>query len=378
MKTTDSSYNVFIGEKMKNISYFFLILVFLFDSAFTQTQDIKNDHDILPGVLRTPDNRFENLTDYPFEPNYMFIDGLRIHYLDEGPKDADPIILFHGEPAWSYLFRKMIPVLTDAGHRVIVPDMVGFGKSDKFISKHDYSYKHHIDLMKELVIRLDLKEVTHFGQDWGGLVGLRVVAELPDRFARVVVSNTGMVARADFSGWLFENIVKLVVWWHGPITFDELQLARDKALKSNNPSPLEGAIMFSKWIAYSYYSEDMDIIGIIESFGGLSLSEGEKKAYEAPYPSGKYKAGPHVWPYLIPTELSENEQYWIDVYEKWEKPFLVAFGENERITIGMKDDFLERIPNPTVITLKGASHFVQEEVGPELAKIIDDFIKNNP
>jgi len=378
MKTTDSSYNVFIGEKMKNISYFFLILVFLFDSAFSQTQDIKNDHDILPGVLRTPDNRFENLTDYPFEPNYMFIDGLRIHYLDEGPKDADPIILFHGEPAWSYLFRKMIPVLTDAGHRVIVPDMVGFGKSDKFISKHDYSYKHHIDLMKELVIQLDLKEVTHFGQDWGGLVGLRVVAELPDRFARVVVSNTGMVARAGFSGWLFENIVKLVVWWHGPITFEELQLARDKVLKSNNPSPLEGAIMFSKWIAYSYYSEDMDIIGIIESFGGLSLSEGEKKAYEAPYPSGKYKAGPHVWPYLIPTQLSENEKYWIDVYEKWEKPFLVAFGENERITIGMKDDFLERIPNPTVITLMGASHFVQEEVGPELAKIIDNFIKNNP
>ena len=101
---------------MKSISYFFLILVFLFDNAFTQTQDIKNDHDILPGVLRTPDNRFENLTDYPFEPNYMFIDGLRIHYLDEGPKDADPIILFHGEPAWSYLFRKMIPVLTDAAH----------------------------------------------------------------------------------------------------------------------------------------------------------------------------------------------------------------------------------------------------------------------
>ena len=363
---------------MKNILYFFLTLVFLFDNAFAQTQDIKNDPDILPGVLRTPDNRFENLTDYPFEPNYMVIDGLRIHYLDEGPKDADPIILFHGEPAWSYLFRKMIPVLTDAGHRVIVPDMVGFGKSDKFISKYDYSYKHHIDLMKELVIQLDLREATHFGQDWGGLVGLRVVAELPDRFARVVVSNTGMIARDGFSGWLFENIVKLIVWWHGPITFEELKLARDKALKNNNPSPLLGAIMFSKWIAYSYYSEDMDIVGIIESFGGLSLSEGEKRAYEAPYPSGKYKAGPHVWPYLIPTQLSENEKYWVDVYENWEKPFLVAFGENERITIGMKDDFLERIPNPTVITLKGASHFVQEEVGPELAKIIDDFIKNNP
>ena len=366
------------SKMIKNIIYFFIILIIFTTDSKTQIARDNIDSDLLPGVLRTSDERFEKLEDYPFKPNYMIIDGLRIHYLDEGPKDADPIILFHGEPAWSYLFRKMIPVLTDAGHRVIVPDMVGFGKSDKFISKYDYSYKHHIDLMKEIVIQLDLREATHFGQDWGGLVGLRVVAELPDRFARVVVSNTGMVARAGFSGWLFENIFKLVVWWHGPITFEELKLARDKALKSNNPSPLVGAIMFSKWIAYSYYSEDMDIVGIIENFGGLSLSEGEKKAYEAPYPSGEYKAGPHVWPYLIPTQLSENEQYWVDVYENWEKPFLVAFGEYERITIGMKDDFLERIPNPTVITLKGASHFVQEEVGPELAKIIDDFIKNNP
>ena len=366
------------SKMIKNLIFFFIILIIFTTDSKTQITSDNIDSDLLPGVLRTPDERFEKLENYPFKPNYMIIDGLRIHYLDEGPKDADPIILFHGEPAWSYLFRKMIPVLTDAGHRVIVPDMVGFGKSDKFISKYDYSYKHHIDLMKELVIQLDLREATHFGQDWGGLVGLRVVAELPDRFARVVVSNTGMIARDGFSGWLFENIVKLIVWWHGPITFEELKLARDKALKNNNPSPLLGAIMFSKWIAYSYYSEDMDIVGIIESFGGLSLSEGEKRAYEAPYPSGEYKAGPHVWPYLIPTQLSENEKYWVDVYENWEKPFLVAFGENERITIGMKDDFLERIPNPTVITLKGASHFVQEEVGPELAKIIDDFIKNNP
>ncbi len=164
--------------------------------------------EVSPGVLRTPDDRFENLQNYPFEPNYMEIDSLRIHYLDEGPKDADPIILFHGEPTWSYLFRKMIPVFTAAGHRVIVPDMVGFGKSDKFISKHDYSYKHHVDVMKELVIRLDLKATTHFGQDWGGLVGLRVVAELPDRFARVVVSNTGMVARGGLSAWFAQSFVK--------------------------------------------------------------------------------------------------------------------------------------------------------------------------
>ena len=179
--------------------------------------------EISQGVLRTPDDRFEDLKDYPFNPNYMEIDGLRIHYLDEGSKDADPIFLLHGEPTWSYLFRKMIPVFTAAGHRVIVPDMVGFGKSDKFISKYDYSYQHHIEVMKELVERLDLKEATFFGQDWGGLVGLRVVAEMPDRFARVVVSNTGMVARGGFGAFLFENFMKLRVWWEGPVTLEELQ-----------------------------------------------------------------------------------------------------------------------------------------------------------
>ena len=334
--------------------------------------------EIKEGVLRTPDERFENLKDYPFEPNYMMIDGLRIHYLDEGPKDADPIFLLHGEPAWSYLFRKMIPVLTSQGHRVIVPDCVGFGKSDKFISKFDYSYKHHVEIMKELVQRLDLQNATFFGQDWGGLVGLRVVAELPNRFSRVVVSNTGMVARSGITAWLFEKFVQFRVWWIGPITFEELMDKAKDALTVENPSPSTGISMFSNWIAYSYYADDMNIAGIIRNFGRIDLSEEEAYAYEAPYPSGLYKAGAHVWPYLIPTQLPENEKLWKEVYEKWDKPFLVAFGENERITLPMKADFLERIPNPTVITLGGASHFVQEEVGPELAQIISDFIQGKP
>ena len=337
-------------------------------------QEILSD-EVAPGVLRTPDDRFENLQDYPFEANYMEIDGLRIHYLDEGPKDADPIILFHGEPAWSYLFRKMIPVLTEAGYRVVVPDMVGFGKSDKFESKHDYSYKHHVDVMKEFVERLDLENTTHFGQDWGGLVGLRVVAEMPDRFEQVVVSNTGMVAGEGIRAWFTKLIMELSVWWIGPITFEELKTAARGALNSDNPSSGDGISMFTKWIAHSYYSKDMDVVGIIETFGGLNLTEEERRAYEAPYPSGRYKAGAHVWPYLIPTQLKENEKYWKEVYEKWDKPFLVAFGGEERITIRMKDDFVNRIPNPTVITLGGAGHFVQEEVGPELAEIIINFIE---
>ena len=349
-------------------------LLFILMMGISLNQEIFSD-EIAPGVLRTPDDRFENLQDYPFEANYMQVNGLRIHYLDEGPKDADPIILFHGEPTWSYLFRKMIPVFTAAGHRVIVPDMVGFGKSDKFISKNDYSYKHHVDVMKELVIRLDLKNATHFGQDWGGLVGLRVVAELPDRFSRVVVSNTGMAARDGFSAWLYKNMVKLVVWWHGDISFEELKTIAQETLDPGNPTGNQGFAMFSKWMAHSYYAEDMDVVGIIETFGRIRLTDEEKRAYEAPYPTGEYKAGAHVWPYLIPEQLQENERYWVDVYEKWDKPFLVAFGGEERITLRMKDNFVNRIPSPTVITLEGAGHFVQEEVGPELAQIINDFIE---
>ena len=350
---------------VRTIIFFSLIIA----SSFSSTSELRD------GVIRTPDERFENLEDYPFKPNYMTIDGLRIHYLDEGPKDAEPIILFHGEPAWSYLFRKMIPVFTDSGYRVIVPDMVGFGKSDKFISKFDYSYEHHIEVMKELVSELDLKNATHFAQDWGGLVGLRVVAEMPERFSRVVVSNTGMPAAEGLRAWFTQRLVELTVWWNGPITFEELKISAQDALNAENPSDSAGIAMFTKWIAHSYYSEDMDIVGIIENFGRLKLSEGEKKAYEAPFPSGKYKAGAHVWPYLIPTQLQENEKYWKNVFEKWEKPFLIAFGGEERITIRMKDDFVNRIPNPSIITLGGAGHFVQEEVGPELAKIIVDFIQ---
>ena len=356
---------------MKLLSHISIFLIISLTSFNLFSYEVKN------GVLRTPDERFQNLKDYPYEPNYMMIDGLRIHYLDEGPKDADPIFLLHGEPAWSYLFRKMIPTLTAQGHRVIVPDCVGFGKSDKFISKYDYSYKHHVEVMKELVQKLNLKNVTFFGQDWGGLVGLRVVAELPDRFSHVVVSNTGMVARSGLTAWLFEKFIQLRVWWIGPISFDELMEAAAEAL-NGNPSTSAGISMFTKWMAYSYYAEDMDIVGIIRNFGNVDLSEEEAYAYEAPYPSGLYKAGAHVWPYLIPTQLTENEQLWKDVYEKWDKPFLVAFGEKERITLPMKDDFLNRIPNPTVITLGGASHFVQEEVGPELAQIISDFINGKP
>ncbi|MCZ6618513.1 MAG: alpha/beta fold hydrolase, partial [Gammaproteobacteria bacterium] len=165
--------------------------------------------EIEPGIMRTPDQRFENLADYPFEPRYLQVGKYRVHYLDEGPPTADPILLLHGEPTWSYLYRKMIPIFTAAGHRVIVPDLVGFGKSDKPARQSDYSYQMQVDVMTELVTRLDLRQTTFFGQDWGGLIGLRVVAAEPDRFARIVVSNTGLPSAEGFQGWIGYPLFKL-------------------------------------------------------------------------------------------------------------------------------------------------------------------------
>ena len=331
-------------------------------------------------ILRTPDECFDRLKDYPFEPNYTVIktecgNDIRIHHIDEGPKDGPIILCMHGQPVWSYLYRKMIPLLTNAGLRVIAPDLPGYGKSDKPASRQDYSSQSQVNWMGRWLQLNNFHDLNLFGQDWGGLVGLRVVAELPDRFARVVVSNTGMAARDGISGWLFHNMMKLTVWWNGAITFEELKAAANEALTGNNPSGSQGVSMFTKWIAHSYYAEDMDIVGIIANFGRIKLNDEEKRAYEAPYPTGEYKAGANVWPYLIPSHLQEYKNYWKEVYEKWDKPFLVAFGSEERITLRMKDDFVNRIPNPTVITLGGAGHFVQEEVGPELAQIINDFIE---
>ena len=161
-----------------------LIVITFYVPIFIQAEEVR------PGVLRTPDSRFENLPGYDFEPNYLNIRGYRVHYLDEGPADGEVVLLLHGEPTWSYLYRKMIPVLNAAGYRTIVPDLIGFGRSDKPLSMDTHTYLFHVDAMTELVDQLDLTEVTFFGQDWGGLIGLRVVVENEQRFARVVVGNT--------------------------------------------------------------------------------------------------------------------------------------------------------------------------------------------
>ena len=319
---------------------------------------------ISPGILRTPEERFENLKDYNFEPNYLEINGLRIHYLDEGPIDGDVIYLLHGEPAWSYLFRKMIPTLIDAGYRVIAPDMVGFGKSDKFIDIDDYSHQMHVDTMSELIRKLDLKDMTAHVHDWGGLVGLRVIAEEPERFSRVIASNTGLIAPGrglinDIRGFFLGPIFKLTIWLQGPVTWEEFI----------------GGKGFANWIRYSRYTDNIDVGGVMQTLG--TVNDEERLGYEAPYPNASYKAGAQIFPYLIPSELRKNEMAFRDVLEKWNKPFLIANSDNDPVTgnnPGIAEG-LKRIPTAKEIVIKGPGHFIQEEAGPEYAQLILDFIK---
>ena len=318
-----------------------------------------HSEEIRPGVLRTPEARFVGLQDYPFDPHYVEIDGMRVHYLDEGPRDGEVVLLIHGEPTWSYLFRKMIPILVEAGYRVVVPDLVGFGKSDKYADEAAYSYALQVAFMRELVVRLDLRGATLFGQDWGGLIGLRVVAEEPNRFARIVVSNTALPSAGPVAATIGYGVFKGLVWWLGPLTLEEVQ----------------ADISFPRWVAYSHHVEDLPLAAVMELLGGV---EQGRKGYEAPFPAQRYKAATTIMPYLVLSELRENEVAWETVFEKWDKPFLVAFTDADPITAGGADLFLDRIPTAQNVTIRGAGHFVQEDAGPELARLMIDFMQGRP
>ncbi len=322
---------------------------------------------VAPGILRTPVERFENIVDYPFKANYLMIGDTRIHYLDEGPKEGEIIYLLHGEPAWSYLFRKMIPTLTKAGYRVIAPDMVGFGKSDKYASIDDYSHQMHVDKMTQLVVELDLNNITAHVHDWGGLVGLRVIAEEPKRFSRVIASNTSLIApgRGFFNeiiSFIGYPLFKLGIWFQGPATWEEFI----------------GGNGFAGWIRYSRFTDNIDVGGIMQTLG--NVNDDERIGYEAPYPNATYKAGAQIFPYLIPSELRKNEKAYRDVFEKWNKPFLIANSDNDPVTKNNPRmvEMLKRIPSAEELIIEGPGHFVQEEAGPEYANLIISFINGDP
>ena len=296
-------------------------------------------------TLRTPDERFDNLPGYPFQPHYLDVpDGeggsLRMHYVDEGPAGAAPVLLLHGEPSWSYLYRKMIPGIVEAGHRAVAPDLVGFGRSDKPAEKGDYTFQRHVDWMTSFVEQLDLRGIIYFGQDWGAVIGLRVVSEQPDRFARVVIGNGGLPT-------------------------------------GDRP----GNDAFMAWQKFSQTSPAFDIGRLIQRATITTLPDDVVAAYDAPFPDDSYKAGARIFPSLVPTQPDDpaaepNRRAW-EVLQKWGKPFLTAFSDSDPVTKGGERVMQSRIPGAQGqphTTIVGAGHFLQEDKGEELARIVVDFI----
>ena len=297
-------------------------------------------------VLRTPDEQFVDLPDFPYAPHYVDVpagDGatLRVHYLDEGDPAAPTVLLMHGEPSWSFLYRHMIPSLVDAGHRVIAPDLIGFGRSDKPTQMADYSYARHVAWMSAVVFdHLDLRNATFFGQDWGGLVGLRLVAAQPERFARLVVANTGLPTG------------------HGKMSE-----------------------AFLAWQKFSQETDNFPVGGIINGGCATDLSPEVIAAYDAPFPDDTFKAGARIFPTLVPTSLddpasADNIAAW-EVLERFDRPVLTAFSDQDPITKGGFAPFQERIPGAAGqphTTTEGGGHFLQEDRGPELANTINEFI----
>jgi haloalkane dehalogenase len=294
----------------------------------------------MTAFVRTPDSRFNNLPNYNFKANYMNVDGLRMHYVDEGPLNTDPILMLHGEPSWSYLYRYMIPVCTAAGHRVIAPDLIGFGKSDKPTNIKDYSYQTHMDWLLSFIEQLDLTNITLVCQDWGSLLGLRLAAENESRFKAIVVGN-GMLPTGE--------------------------------------EPIPTA--FKLWKAFALNSPWFPIGRIVEMGSFKSFSKGERRAYDAPFPNSKYKAGTRAFPALVPTSSDNpaskaNKDAW-KVLKKWKKPFVTAFSNGDPITRGGDKYMRKLIPGSQGmkhIKLKGG-HFLQEDSGTEFAEVINNLLK---
>lgn len=300
-------------------------------------------------ALRTPDERFSNLPDWHHEPRYTDVDAhdgsgdtLRVAHYEVGPQSArETIVCMHGEPSWSFLYRKMIPTFTDAGHRVVLPDLIGFGRSDKPAATGDYTYERHVAWMSDWLVANDLSGLTLVCQDWGGLIGLRLVAAHPDRFARVVVANTGL--------------------------------------------PRGDAPMSDAFMAWQKFSQSVPVfdVGKLVSNGCASkpLPPNVIAAYDAPFPDESYKAGARIFPALAPTTPDDpsgiaNRAAW-EVLRTYAKPFLTAFSDGDPITAGGNKVFEREVPGASGqphTTVAGGGHFLQEDKGPELAAIVCDFI----
>lgn len=310
-------------------------------------------------ALRTPDDCFDALPDYEFEPNYLQVDdfeggSLRLHYLDEGPRDGQVVLMLHGEPSWSYLYRHMIKPVVGAGHRVIVPDLIGFGRSDKPARQNSYTHVRHVAWIQSVLEQLDLQDITLMCQDWGGLIGLRLVAEQGQRFKRVLAGNTMLPgfpmkhpALKDAFGW------------------------RQKLITT---------LGFGSWFTFSQINPLWSAGLVLQMGTARKLSREEVAAYNAPYPNRRYMAGARVFPRLVPSDMKNNARAW-QALQQWDKPFLCAFSDRDPIMSAMADIFPALIPGcqgQAHTTIRRASHFLQDDQGPELARVLIQFITDNP
>jgi haloalkane dehalogenase len=296
-------------------------------------------------TLRTPDERFTGLASYDFPPGYVEVGdteggALRMHYVDAGPAEGPVVLLLHGEPSWAYLYRRMIPVLCEAGLRCIAPDLVGFGRSDKPAELSDHTYARHVRWTGDLVAALGLEQVTLVCQDWGGLIGLRLVAAEPERYARVVAANTGLP----------DGSVRMPdVWWR----FHDFVVG----------------------------TPDLPVGVLVRSGCATELAPEVIAAYDAPFPGPEYKAGPRAMPGLIPQSAADPETpaqraAWVSL-RRFGKPFLCAFSDSDPITRGADAGLRHRIPGADGqphTTIEGAGHFLQEDAGPALAAVVRDFV----
>lgn len=326
--------------------------------------------------VRTPDSCFENLSGYDFQPNYSEVtaaDGtaLRLHYLDEGPRDGEIILCMHGQPSWSYLYRKMIPILTGAGYRVIAPDLIGFGKSDKPTSIDDYTYQNHVDWMNQWFRAMDISGVTLMCQDWGGLIGLRVVADNVERFARLVIANTGLPSSERVTPEMSEMLGNV----YPTIPVPNAEMVREQ-FQSGSP------VAFLYWVKYAAECPEFTVGEVFSILSGIE-DEDVLAGYTAPFPDDSYIAGARKFPSCVPlmphhqADRDANDAAW-EVLEGFDRPVLTAFSDSDPVTKGGEEPFQRRIPGAqgvNHVTITDGGHFLQEDQPEQLSRAIIDFMK---